>query len=114
MHQMSSVNEEKVAALGARVRGERLRPGWTLRDLETHSGLDHVRIQRIETDPKQSVRIEDILSLAKAFGVSGRWLIKGPEVKDRLVAVPRGSRTAAPAHSERLTRLSVHLDSLPS
>lgn len=89
MHQMSSVNEEKVAALGARVRGERLRRGWTLRDLETHSGLDHVRIQRIETDPKQSVRIEDILSLAKAFGVSGRWLIKGPEVKDRLVAAAR-------------------------
>jgi Zn-dependent peptidase ImmA (M78 family)/transcriptional regulator with XRE-family HTH domain len=86
---MSKVNEEQVAALGARVRGERERRGWTQRDLETHSGLDHVRIHRIETDPKQSVRIEEILSLAKAFGVSGRWLIKGPEVQDRLVVAAR-------------------------
>jgi Zn-dependent peptidase ImmA (M78 family)/transcriptional regulator with XRE-family HTH domain len=86
---MIKVDEEKVASLGARVRGERERRGWTLRDLETQSGLDHVRIQRIETDPKQSVRIEDILSLAKAFGVSGRWLIKGPEVRERLVGAAR-------------------------
>jgi Zn-dependent peptidase ImmA (M78 family)/transcriptional regulator with XRE-family HTH domain len=74
---------------GRQVARERGRRKWSLRDLAEHSGLSHSRIRRIETDPNREITLDDVLTLADAFGVPASWLVRGAAVRDRVLTAAR-------------------------
>ena len=76
---------------GQEVARERAVRGWTLRELAVKSGLAYSRIHRIETDPNRDVTFEDALRLGKAFGVPSAWLLRGGELRNRILAAARAS-----------------------
>lgn len=79
----------KPTPFGRQVLRERKRRQWSQRALEEKSGLDHMRIHRIETDPSREITFEEVMRLAAAFGVPASWLVRGGEVRDRVLAAAR-------------------------
>lgn len=91
---------------GQQVARERKRRKWTQRTLEEKSGLDHIRIHRIETDPERPISFEDVMRLAAAFGVPASWLVRGGEMRSRILAA---ARTASDADAEDAVDRVVHI-----
>ncbi|MBF6416905.1 helix-turn-helix domain-containing protein [Nocardia cyriacigeorgica] len=63
------VVEDARKAVSAHLRAERARMGWKQADLANESGLSTYTINRLETG-KQEIKLDHIVLLATAFGVS--------------------------------------------
>lgn len=79
-------------SIAANVRRLRMRLGWTQQDLEERTGFDIRFVQRIERG-KVSMRVETLVRLAAALGVS-------PGVLLRRARLPR-ARPGRPRSADR-------------
>ena len=65
-------------ALGQRIRQERERMGWSLRDLAVRSGFHRNELMALEAG-EVDARVGTIARLAAALGCSDAWLLVGQQ-----------------------------------
>ena len=70
-----NVDKELLENFGSRVRKLRTERGWTQNELEIHSGVDRVQIERIE-NAKINTTISTAKQLATAFNMTLSELFK--------------------------------------
>ncbi|WP_158310064.1 helix-turn-helix domain-containing protein [Bordetella petrii] len=67
---------------GQRVRGARLRFGWTQKELASVSGLTQSAIGNYESGQRTEPTSAALIKLAQALDVTPEWLRQGKEAKD--------------------------------
>jgi transcriptional regulator with XRE-family HTH domain len=61
--------------LGDRIKRERLRKGWGVRELARLAGVRYALISELETGKKDDTTGKNLKRLARAFGVSVDYLV---------------------------------------
>jgi transcriptional regulator with XRE-family HTH domain len=59
--------------IGERIKDQRVRRGWTLRELAKHSGVSHVFIWQVEQG--RGIGVESLVLIAKALRVRASKLL---------------------------------------
>jgi transcriptional regulator with XRE-family HTH domain len=78
---MSNIVDDVSQRIGARVRIERERRGWSLTDLATHSGVSRAMVHKLERgDSSPTATL--LARLSGAFGLSMSQLIARAETKE--------------------------------
>lgn len=77
------MKEPTTASIGKRVKALRLYKKWTQKELSTKAGTCEAYIGRLERGDNFSPTIYTINSIAKALGVSPKWLLFGNENERR-------------------------------
>jgi transcriptional regulator with XRE-family HTH domain len=83
--------QAQLSSFGGRLRGLRLRRGWTLQELAARSGLSKAFLSRLESGGRQA-SIAAVLTLSRIFDVSLASLFESPLAAEPCVIV-RGADT---------------------
>ncbi len=78
--------QSQLSSFGARLRGLRLRRGWTLQELAARSGLSKPFLSRLESGDRQA-SIAAVLTLSRVFDVSLASLFESPLATEPCVIV---------------------------
>jgi transcriptional regulator with XRE-family HTH domain len=74
---MAETNDHVEGDLGRRLRGARLRRGWTREELAVRAGVSWSGIAQIESGRRRNVRPGTLVALARVLEVSTDYLIDG-------------------------------------
>jgi len=81
-----SAIQSQLSSFGARLRGLRLRRGWTLQEVACRSALSKAFLSRLESGDRQA-SIAAVLTLSRVFEVSLASLFESPLVTEPCVIV---------------------------
>ena len=79
-------NEPRKPSVGKTIARLRVERGWSLEDLESKSGVPKSTIHYLESGRQRGTRVENLMGLAHAFGVTLDALCDGADESPRRFA----------------------------